>query len=266
MIDFAEVLRLEAAADDVWGTVIDPDWMQGRAAFGGLVAALGLEALRRGVEPERRPRSVHTAFVGPVGPGPVEVRTTRLRAGRAFTHARAEVMQGGQVRAQITAALGAARPSKLVVEPRPGPALPRPESLPALPYIEGVMPRFVQHCDFRYASPHLPFSGATEAVIEGYVRLRGVAGVSPHAALLALFDAWPSPILCLADRPVPASSVFWSTTFAEVPEALDPGAFWGFRGVVEQAAAGHVAARGAIYGPDGRLAAIEEQLVTVFDG
>lgn len=266
MIPFADALTLTPVADDRFTAEIEPSWMQGRATFGGLVAALGLEAIRSRVPPDRRPRAVHGAFVGPVGAGPVEVRTTLLREGRSFTHLRADLTQAGSVRAQITAALGAPRPSKLTVEPPPAPSLPDPASLPPMPYFEGIMPAFVQHLDFRYASKNLPFSGGDRAVIEGHVRLREGAGVPLHAAMLALLDAWPNPILCLADRPVPASTVSWSTTFAAVPAAFDADAFWGFRGAVQQAAEGHVAARGELYAPDGRLAAIEEQLVAVFDG
>lgn len=266
MPSLAAALTLTPLAEGRFTAEVDPSWMQGRAAFGGLSAGLGLEAARRVVEADRLPRSVHGAFAGPVGAGPVEVATTVLRAGRSFTQVRADVMQGGALKTQVTVALGAARPSKLVVEPDAPPTLPTADSLPPMPYWEGVMPRFVQNIEFRYASKHFPFTRADTAVIEGYVRLADGAGLPMHAALLALLDAWPSPILCMAERPVPASTVSWSTTFAAVPAVFDPDAFWGFRGTVAQAEAGHVAARGELYGPDGRLAAIEEQLVAVFDG
>jgi len=263
---FADALKLSRTEPDRFTAEVDDTWMQGRAAFGGLVAALGLEAIRRRVGADRPPRSVHSAFAGPVGPGPVDVRTTVLRAGRSFSHVRAELVQDDTVRAQITAALGAPRPSALVVKPRPAPALTDAHRLPETPYLEGIMPRFVKHFDFRYASSNLPFTGGDRATIDGHIRLRAGADLPVHAALLALLDAWPSPILCLADRPVPASTVTWSTTFTHPPSTFDPEAFWGFRGEVQQAASGLVAARGELYGPGGRLVAIEEQLVAVFDG
>lgn len=263
MTAFADALAWRPTADGRRAGAISSDWMQGRAAFGGLVAAVALEAMRAEVDPERRPRALHAAFAGPVGPGEAHVRVTPLRTGRSMSHLRAEVEQDGSLRAQVTAAFGADRPSGLTVEPAPPPALPAPDTLPALAPVEGITPRFIRHFDLRFARG-LPFTGAAEPTIEGWVRLAEPPG-PPHATILALLDAWPCPILSLARWPFPASTVTWTTTFAAVPEAVDPTGWWGFRARAEQAAGGHVAMRGELYAPDGRLAAVEEQLVAVFD-
>ncbi|MCB9553531.1 MAG: thioesterase family protein [Myxococcales bacterium] len=243
---------------------IPPSWMQGRAAFGGLPAAIGLNAARRLVPPERTPRAVHAALLAPLGPAPATVTARVLRAGRALTQAEAELWQGDTLCARVTAAFGQSRPSQITVPSPTAPAMPSPETLPALPYLEGITPTFTQHFEYRFASRHLPFTGATTARLAGWVRHRTTPG-APHGALLGLLDAWPAPVMVLPKRPIPASTVTWTVSFAEVPEVIDPAAWWAFQSEAVTAADGYSTLRGALYGPDGRLAALEEQLVAVFD-
>ena len=47
---------------------IPAEWGQGRASFGGLVAALQFEAMRAKVPADRPVRSLAITFVGPVEP------------------------------------------------------------------------------------------------------------------------------------------------------------------------------------------------------
>lgn len=257
---------------------IPPPWMQGRAAFGGLPAALGLAATRRLVEPDRTPRAMHAAFLAPIGPDPATATARVLRAGRALTQCEAEVRQGDTLCARITTAFGAPRASRITVAPPRRPALPSPDDCPPLPYLEGITPAFTRHFDYRFTAPNHPFSGAATPHLAGWIRHRTTPG-PVHGAMLGLLDAWPAPVLVLAKRPIPASTVTWTVTFADVPETRDdasvprdasapytPGDWWWFTSDAITAADGYSTLRGALYAPDGRLAALEEQLVAVFDG
>ena len=62
---------------------LSPDWMQGRAGFGGLVGALALKTMRGHVVPARKVRSLLIAFVGPVGPEEFTIHAKVLRAGKS---------------------------------------------------------------------------------------------------------------------------------------------------------------------------------------
>jgi acyl-CoA thioesterase len=268
MQSFAEVIDWAADGPDVWVGEVPAEWMQGRASFGGIVAALGLRALRTALGDGRAPRSIHTSFFGPLGPGPARVSVEIVRRGRFVTHGRAEIRQGEKSRAlqaQVTATFADDRDSDVVVDAPTRPARPGPEGLVDLPYIEGVVPAFTRAFAFRWTDGAVPFSGAKVAGLGGWCRHRTDPGTDPYVALLGLLDAWPSPVVAMFERPAPASSVSWSSMFYDVPAVVDAEQWWWYGSEAVAAGHGYAGMRASLYGPSGRLAATVEQLVAVFD-
>ena len=94
MQSFGEAVDWASAGTNQWGGEAPPEWMQGRASFGGIVAAVGLRALRAALGDARVPRTIHTSFFGPLGPGAARVTAEIVRRGRFVTHGRAELWQG----------------------------------------------------------------------------------------------------------------------------------------------------------------------------
>ncbi|MEM7158055.1 MAG: thioesterase family protein [Myxococcota bacterium] len=265
MSSFAEVTTWPIDDRGVGRGEVPTSWMQGRTSYGGVVAAIGLRGLRAVLEQPRVPRTVHASFIGPVGPGPAELRPQVLRSGRYLTHGRAEIWQGEQMRAQVTATFADDRPSSLQVPAtEPGP-VPEPETLVDMPYVEGLTPAFTQHVAMRWADGGMPFSGGKDPRISGWCRHRTDPG-SSYEAVLGLLDTWPAPVLPLLRAPAPSSSVSWTTTFLSVPESFDPEGWWRYDSETTMAAHGYAAMRASLRAPDGRLAAVGEQLVAVFDG
>ena len=78
---FSETLASIQPRDGGWRAVIGEDWSQGRATFGGMVAALGNEAMRRLVPMDRALRGLDTTFVGPALAGEVNMDAEILRVG-----------------------------------------------------------------------------------------------------------------------------------------------------------------------------------------
>ena len=78
---FSRTLATLSPADGGWSAAIGADWSQGRATFGGMVAALGNEAMRRLVPAERTLRQLDTTFVGPALAGEVRISAVVLRVG-----------------------------------------------------------------------------------------------------------------------------------------------------------------------------------------
>jgi len=256
---------LSPVSPGTFSAQVPPSWAQGRAAFGGLIAALVLDAIATEVQADRPLRGVVLDFVAPVAPGPVELRGRVLRSGRALTQGSAEVVQGGQVCAVLAAAWGAARPTRLRWPADRAPAEPPAARMMPLPYLDGVTPTFTQHFQYRWASERLPFSGAQVPNVGGLVRL-AEPGPVDAATILALVDAWPAPVLATLDRVVPASTVTWAVNLVQPPPPGGwPGETW-FRFESDTVAAGdgYADIDSRLWAPDGTLVATSRQLVVEF--
>lgn len=253
------------------GRALVPEgWGQGRSAFGGLVAALALRAMRGAVEQGRPPRSLLTVFTAPVEPGELAVEVRRLRRGGSVTHAEARLVQGGELRASAFGVFGAGRASALEVAPPPRPEAPGPDGLDELPFVPGVTPDFTRHLAYRWALGAPVFSGRGRREMGGWCRLRDGRGAATEERLLALVDAWPAAVLSRLDRPAPASSLTWAIEFLQPPAPAataisdQAGDWWFYRSETEAAAAGYAHESAALWDPSGRLATLSRQAVAVF--
>ena len=80
-MSLVEILAAAETGENTLTARVPDTWMQGRTAYGGLSAALALEAAIRS-QPDLPPlRSAQIAFVGPLA-GEVTVETRLLRRGR----------------------------------------------------------------------------------------------------------------------------------------------------------------------------------------
>lgn len=242
---------------------IQEDWRQGRAAYGGLVAAQALKAMQAKVAPDRPTRALQVVFVAPLDQGPITAQATVLRAGRSMTLAQATLFQGDRVLLTASGAFGADRDSDIQVLPSAPAPIKEPEACMALPFLPGVTPNFTQHFDYRWADGGFPFSGSQEARFKGWCRHKAPVPDSAQQ-IVGLADAWPAPTLALAKRPIPASSVTWNLQFLHLPQ--DPGTgWWRMDYDTDHAQAGVHSITGQLYAPDGQLAALSTQLAVVFD-
>jgi len=115
---FSETLASMQAVDGGCSAVIGEDWSQGRGAFGGMVAALGNEAMRRLVPADRQLRGLETVFVGPAVAGSVRMEAQVLRVGKAVTIACARLWSADQIAATLTGIYGAARAAAISIAPQ----------------------------------------------------------------------------------------------------------------------------------------------------
>ncbi|QKX15778.1 thioesterase family protein [Microbulbifer sp. YPW1] len=264
-------------AKDTAKVTIPGGWTQGRATFGGLAAALlyqpmeaALEAATQGAIAETPLRSMTISFVAPAAAGELDTRSRVLRAGRSAVQIEAHASQGDQIVTAALASFGKPRQSTIAVSPDAAPQFRAPDECEALPYIEGLVPEFTQHFDYRLAAGAFPFSGSSEPHLGGWIRFRESAGPVTTAHLLALIDAWPPAVLSMLKDLAAASSLTWTLEMmptahrVKAERSADSGDWWQYLAEVEQAEDGYGAIRARLWDADGRLMALSRQTVTVF--
>lgn len=235
-------------------------WAQGRAGFGGLVAAMMFQALQARIT-DRPVRAISVSFVGPVQAGPVALEVTVFREGRSVTQAQCRLEQQGQVLAVMLASFGKGRESAIRVAGPSAPTLAGPEQGQALPEVPGLTPEFVRHFDFRWCEGPYPYTGGEQGVIGGWVRFREPQGHSP-AHLLALVDAWPPAVIGMFRQPAPSSSLTWNMEF--IGDTDLPSDWWQYRADTDYAAEGYAFTEARLWRDDGTLVAISRQTVAAF--
>ncbi|NIF26694.1 thioesterase family protein [Pantoea sp. Tr-811] len=246
---------------------IPPDWAQGRAAFGGLMAAMVLEAMRLKLTDDRPVRSLAISFVAPAAADvPTRFEVEVLREGKAVSTLLGRAVQDGQVVTLVQGNFGAGRPSVVQV-----PALPAMEmkaledAAPELPHIPGVTPEFMRHVALRWAVGGLPFSGNASRRMGGWVRLRDVAQVQVNEAhLLALVDAWPPSLMPFLKQPAAGSTLTWTIEFIQPVAPLTTVDWCRYCVETEHARDGYGHAAASLWTAEGELLALSRQTVTVF--
>jgi acyl-CoA thioesterase len=261
---FSQTLATLQAVDGGWSALIGEDWSQGRATFGGMVAALCNEAMRRLVPAERSLRGLDTTFIGPALAGPVRIEAEILRIGRAVTVAYARLWSNGNVAATATGVYGAARESALSLAPPVAAGVPSAEGLADRePISTQGGPTFLRHFGFRSAEGSRPFAGTQSRTAKIYVRHQDTAPIT-ESHVVALIDCIPSVVLQLFTKPAPSSSLTWNVQFLRHDFSFAPDAWWRIDSEVNAAGGGYSCESCTLLDPSGMPAALARQIVAVF--
>ncbi|WP_043317517.1 thioesterase family protein [Microbulbifer sp. HZ11] len=274
-MDFETTIQ-HARNSDQWE--IPPGWSQGRATFGGLVAAMLYQPIEAALEKatgedaQNTPlRSLTLSFVAPAEAGPLNTSARVLRAGRSAVQIEAHGAQGDQVTTAALASFGKPRESTISVGAGKAPDFPPPDDCQALPYIEGLVPEFTQKFDYRLGAGALPFTGSDEGRIGGWIRFKtddeeptGRPASISH--LLALIDAWPPAALSMLKTLAPASSLTWTVEWMPVAHTISagPSDWWQYLAEVEQAKDGYAVIAARLWDSNGQLIALSRQTATIF--
>jgi acyl-CoA thioesterase len=260
---FSETLASMQPLDGGWRARIGEDWSQGRATFGGMVAALGNESMRRLVPADRELRGLETTFVGPALAGEVGLDAEILRVGKAVTIARARVWSDGKIAATLTGIYGAARATALSIIPSVASGVPGPMDVPERSGAEMGGPSFVRHFGYRWAHGARPFAGSSLHASKIYVRHQDPAPLT-ESHVVALLDSIPSVILQLMKTPAPSSSLTWTVQFLRRDYRFAPDAWWRIDAEVNSAGEGYSCESCILIDPSGAPAALARQMVAVF--
>lgn len=264
---FADVMQqFQPGQADETEIEVPEQWGQGRAVFGGMASALALAHLVTELPVTLPLRSVSVSFVAPLNVGQARVSRRILRQGKSVVQAMVEITQQDQVALVLLASFGAKRPSAYPVE---APAAPVFASKSMVLPKQGPVPEFTRHFDYQICRGAMPFSAGTGTELGGRIRFaEGQSCAVGVLELLALVDAWPPVSLTLLSQPAPASSLTWTIEFIQPQQGAETKAlttdWWSYLASIEHGADGYHHIEAKLWQPDGQLAAISRQTVTLF--
>ncbi|MEQ1724664.1 MAG: thioesterase family protein [Sphingopyxis sp.] len=194
-----------------WCYAIDEGWMQGRTAFGGLSAALALDAAMRSHGGEAPLRTAQISFVGPVG-GAARVTTRLLRQSKSSRFVAADLSSDLGYGTSATFTFMKRRDSHIDHRHITAPDVSDPDALAPIPD-HPMRPAFTRKFDMRPQRGPGFGHGLPEGHILTWVRWVETPACDPHIALLTLADALPPAATTLFTAFGPLSSSTWIQHF-----------------------------------------------------
>lgn len=263
LIDLSTILgNIQSSDNGELLTEVDASWLQGRTAFGGIGAALGVRAMTDLVDAKKPLRSMMTNFVGPLQAGPVKVTTEILREGKSASQAEARVYSGAKIATTISAAYGAPRDTLDV--PAPDVQLnSSPDDYLADEHTPR-QPAFLKHFDIRWKGNGVPYSGTRDVTTEMWVRHRSDVSLYPNEKMVTICDIPPGAILSWYTKPAMLSSQTWILDFLYPAEEIT-GDWFHLEYRLLAARGGYSHQSGRIRDENGRLVAISHQCMVYFE-
>ncbi len=257
---FSQLMAGAAFDDGALSLTIPPDWMQGRTTYGGLSAAIGLEAARRAFPDAPPLRSAMVSFIGPAG-GAVEARAKMLRQGKSVTFVEADVSSEKGLATRCAFAFGGARPSQWNRNFTATPDMPAPEDCETFAPPAGAA-HFTSHFDSRLAKGGRPVSGSKEH--DHFIWVRHTdENANGIVALLALADMPPPALMPMFTEFAPISSMTWMVNvLCDTPQTRD--GWWLLQSRAEHAGDGYSSQDMLVWSRDGDLVIAGRQSVAIF--
>jgi acyl-CoA thioesterase len=242
---------------------IRPEWFQGRGAYGGMLGGALLRSMMRELnEPARAPRSLTVHFCAPVTEGEASLVVRTERAGRQVTHLSARMEQAGQVTCLASATFATSRETPLGYTDARPPRVPPPDDVPSVP--SAMLPTFGAQFDYRWCVGAVPYSGAAEARVGGWIRPR-VPTPLDAPLVVGLLDAFPPAAFARVDGFCNGATMDYTAHFyAPLPLDASPEAFYLRTGHSRHAAHGYADDLAELWSRDGQLLAQLRQMAAVF--
>lgn len=252
-------------ASDGLAVEIPEKWGQGRAAFGGLVAAAMYEKMAPSVTPDRVVRSLMVSFVAPVEPGSLEIVVKVLREGKGATQVQATAYQKDLACAVMLGSFGGDRESSIEVQHEAAVEFNGPDSVSPMPFFPKLSPDFSQYFDYRFTVGKMPFMGSDDSNMGGWIRMREELS-SPVCIgeMLALLDAWPPAVFSMLKKIGVGSSLTWNISFVDTRPQFSASEWWQYLADIKQSSGGYSHIDSTMWAPDGQVAMLSRQTVSVF--
>lgn len=245
------------------------NWGQGRTVYGGLITALMVSHAQLLLNDENKTlKSASITFVGPVTSGEkAELVSRILRSSKSVTTIQVEVIQNTEVVSIIIASFALPRESSIAIAHSASEAqLSFPKDYTLLPYMEGIMPEFLNHFDVILVEGDIPFSNSKKTGFTGWMKLKSSEEIAeiklPH--LFLLMDMWPASVLPMFNRPAPASSLTWDFDLIDAESTYNGDSWWKYEVNADYAANGYVYEKAQLWDETGKLVAVSRQTVAIY--
>lgn len=240
---------------------IPETWMQGRTTYGGLTAALSLQAALGLIE-DLPLRSAQVAFVGPVG-GDVSIKPTLLRRGKNTAFVSVDITAESGVTAQSIFAFGKARESAYHFDDMPMPEVGDPDEIKSF-FREGPRPGFTQNFDMKGALGDPPISASSSKSIGLWMRHLDPKAPQDATAVLAIADAPPPAVMSMFKEPARISSMTWMAEFMTDTITTDPDGWFFAQSTAQLAKDGYSSQSMRLWNREGEPILVGRQTIAIF--
>ena len=237
------------------------DWLQGRTAYGGLSAALSLEATIRSQTDLPPLRSAQFCFVGPAT-GQLNLSSFVLRRGKSTVLVASQVEGDNGLAVRATFCFGLGRTSAHDHQPLLMPQVSSPADCPNYFDWENL-PNFMNHFEGKLASGARPGTAESKPQMTVWLRHRDTGDESSLVRLLALADALPPAALIMSTESMMISTMTWSIEMLEAQPFSSTG-WWLVQANAESSREGYSAQSTVIWSPDGKPVLVARQNIAIF--
>ena len=208
----AEALRLSPIVPGVWSCQLLPEWCHGPGVYGGLQAALLLEAMGATLnDGARRPRALTAQFINRATEGPAQCVVEIIRNGGSTCHLAATLGRDDTIFARATATFALARHQHPFDRQPKAPTAPPWHELDDSQHGDRP-PTFLAMLRFRDCLGARPYSGASVAQLGGWGRFVHPTELTP-TSVTAFVDAWPPAVMACYANMRRAASTELSVTY-----------------------------------------------------
>ncbi len=237
------------------------DWLQGRTAYGGLSAAMCLEATHRSQENLPPLRSAQFCFIGPAT-GTLSISSDVLRRGKSTVIVGSDLTGDSGLAVRSTFCFGTSRSSSHDHQALVMPKAAGPDDCPDY-YIWPDRPNFMSHFDGRLAAGARPRTTGEKPEMIVWLRHKDAGDETDLLRLLALADALPPASLVLSKEFIPISTMTWTIDILEDKPFTSTG-WWLIQTTANTSREGYSAQSTVIWSPDGKPVLTASQNVAIF--
>lgn len=256
-MNLQQILAAFTPVDEGFEVEIPLTWMQGRTAYGGLSAALGLYAAQRSENDLPPLRSAQISFIGPLA-GAVTVTTRLLRRGRTAAFIQSDLRSEKGLGLRAIYVFMKALESGIDYAHHNAPGIGPP---PADEDLRSGPPEFFTH-HFQYRESRNPDEEGVPRFTR-WLRLAERNGIDPMIELMVMGDSLPPAAVALQSRGAPVSSINWFANILEPAPRTQDG-WWLVRSESDLARHGNSSQQTGLWSTDGTAVLAGMQSVALF--